>query len=67
MTAFAAVAAASDAAAATRSRTQKIDTIAVLLSSLTDDEVAPVVAWLSGKTTQGRLNVGWATAHRAVT
>ena len=65
MTSFAAVAAASDAAAATRSRTKKIETIGALLSSLAPDEVAPVVAWLSGSTTQGRLNVGWATAYRA--
>jgi DNA ligase-1 len=58
------VVAASAAVAATRSRTAKAALIADLLRRTGTDEVAPVTAWLSGETPQGRLGVGWRTLTR---
>ncbi|HMQ26104.1 MAG TPA: hypothetical protein PKA98_08950, partial [Acidimicrobiales bacterium] len=65
MTRFAAVAATSEAVAATRSRTAKLAALAELLGALEPDEVAPTVAWLSGGARQGRIGVGWATVADA--
>ena len=53
--------ASENAAAATRSRLAKVGAFVELLRRLEPDEVVPVVAWLSGGTTQGRIGVGWAT------
>ena len=61
MTRFAEVAAASDAAGATRSRLAKVAAFAELFARLQPDEVRPVVAMLSGAIRQGRIGVGWAT------
>jgi DNA ligase-1 len=55
------VLAASDAVAATRSRTAKAATIAALLRRADAAEVRPVTAWLAGEPLQGRLGVGWRT------
>jgi DNA ligase-1 len=63
VTRFADVAAASDAAVATRSRVAKVAAFAELLGRLAPDEVVPVVAWLSGTARQGRIGVGWATVR----
>ena len=63
MTRFAEVAAASDAAVATRSRSAKVTAFADLLGRLDVDEIVPVVAWLSGTARQGRIGVGWATVR----
>ena len=60
MTRFAAVAATSEAVAATRSRTAKLAALAELLGALEPDEVAPTVAGLSGGARQGRIGGGWA-------
>jgi DNA ligase-1 len=46
---------------ATRSRKAKTATIADLITSATPEELAPVVAWLSGETLQGRIGVGGRT------
>lgn len=64
MTAFAEVAAASDAAAATRSRLAKVAAFVALLEQLAVEEVPVVVAILSGAVRQGRIGVGWATVAR---
>ena len=61
MSRFAEVAAASDAAAATRSRLAKVAAFADLLTRLEAHEVPIVVAILSGGARQGRIGVGWAT------
>jgi DNA ligase-1 len=50
----------SSAVAATRSRTAKTDAIAALLRALAPEEVAPAVAFLSGRLTQRQIGVGWA-------
>lgn len=44
--------------ASTRSRTRKIEQLAVLLRVLTGDEIEPAVALLSGEPRQGRIGVG---------
>lgn len=46
---------------ATASRKLKIATLADLLVRAAGDELAPVVAWVSGEPTQGRLGAGWRT------
>ena len=51
--------AVSRAVAATRSRTAKTDAIAALVARAGEDEVATVVAFLSGVLPQRRLGVGW--------
>ncbi|MGI8662098.1 MAG: ATP-dependent DNA ligase [Acidimicrobiales bacterium] len=66
MTLFADVAAASVAAAATRSRLAKVVSFTELLGNLAPEEVEPVVAWLSGRARQGRIGVGWATVRGLV-
>jgi DNA ligase-1 len=58
------VVATSNAVASTRARSAKIAAIADLLGRLDPDEVAIVVAFLSGETRQGRIGVGWATLFR---
>jgi DNA ligase 1 len=45
--------------AATRSRLTKRARLAALLTRLAADERKPVVAWLCGETTQGKVGVGW--------
>jgi DNA ligase-1 len=64
VTRFADVAAASQAAAATRSRLAKVAAVADLLGRLAPDEVPVVVAMLSGTIRQGRIGVGWATVAK---
>jgi DNA ligase-1 len=59
------VLAASEAVAATRSRTAKAAGIAELLRRAATAEVRPVTAWLSGEPLQGRLGVGWRTLSRS--
>jgi DNA ligase-1 len=61
VTRFAEVALASDAAVATRSRSAKVTAFAELLRRLEPEEIAPVVAWLSGGARQGRIGIGWST------
>src|SRR5262245_51251457 len=58
-----ALAAASDALAATRSRTQKVALLARCLRELAPDERETGVAWLSGVLLGGRLGLGPATVH----
>lgn len=55
-----AVVEASSAVTATRSRTAKSTALAELLVRVDPDEVAPLVAWLSGELTQRQIGVGWA-------
>lgn len=45
----------------TRSRKAKVAALAELLRAAAPEEVAPVVAWLSGDLSQGRLGAGWRT------
>src|SRR5215211_8290717 len=52
--------AASAAVAATPARNEKIAALAALLARAGDDEVAPVVSWLSGELTQRQIGVGYA-------
>jgi DNA ligase 1 len=59
------VLAASEAVAATRSRTAKAAAIAALLRRAGVAEIRPVTAWLSGDTLQARLGVGWRTLTRS--
>src|SRR4051794_31348027 len=61
MGSFAAVVAASEAAAATAKRTAKVAALADLLRELAPDEVRPAVGFLTGVPRQGRIGVGWAT------
>jgi len=58
---FADVVRTSAAVRSTRSRKAKIAALAALLRAAAPEEVAPVVAWLSGELSQGRLGVGWRT------
>src|SRR5262245_64807504 len=58
-----ALTAASDAIAATRSRTQKVELLARCLRELAPDERETGVAWLSGVLHGGRLGLGPATVH----
>src|SRR4051812_44716566 len=55
------VVATSDAVASTRSRKAKIESLAALLARCDDEEVVPVVGFLTGEPWQGRVGVGWAT------
>ncbi|HET6501359.1 MAG TPA: ATP-dependent DNA ligase [Amycolatopsis sp.] len=52
---------ASTSLAATRSRKAKITTLAGLLNRADPGELAPVVAFLTGRPTQGRIGTGWRT------
>jgi DNA ligase-1 len=63
VTLFAEVVATSDAVAATSKRTEKITSLAALLSTLAADEVVPAVAMLAGAARQGRIGVGWRTLY----
>src|SRR6478735_7094139 len=56
--------ATSQSVAATPKRSEKIAALAVLLRSLTPDEIAPAVGFLTGEPRQGRVGVGWATMMR---
>ena len=55
------VAATSAAVTSTASRSAKVAALADLLRRLDPDEVAVVVAALTGEVRQGRIGVGWAT------
>ncbi|GAB4589503.1 ATP-dependent DNA ligase [Nocardia sp. IFM 10818] len=52
---------ASAAVRATSSRKNKIKVFAELLDATAPDELAQVVAWLSGELPQGRIGTGWRT------
>ncbi len=51
---------ASVAVTATPARSEKVAVLAALLARAGEDEVAPVVSWLSGELTQRQIGVGWA-------
>ena len=53
--------AASDAVAATSSRTAKIVAFAEVLRGLRPDEIAAAVGFLTGQPRQGKVGIGWAT------
>ena len=53
--------AASDAVAATSSRTAKIVAFAEVLRGLHPDEIAAAVGFLTGQPRQGKIGIGWAT------
>lgn len=55
------LAAASEAVAATTLRNAKVAALAGAIRGLAPDEVAAGVAFLTGKSTLGRIGVGWAT------
>lgn len=55
------VAQASDTVRATSSRKTKIATLAELIRTAGPDELAQVVAWVSGELPQGRIGTGWRT------
>ncbi|ATL71009.1 ATP-dependent DNA ligase [Nocardia terpenica] len=55
------VAQASDTVRATSSRKTKIATLAELIRTAGPDELAQVVAWVSGELLQGRIGTGWRT------
>ena len=67
MTAFAELAATSDAVAATRSRNAKVAALSAFLRKLGPDEIAIAVAYLSGETPQGRSGIGYALLRDAST
>ncbi|RDI66277.1 ATP-dependent DNA ligase [Nocardia pseudobrasiliensis] len=52
---------ASQTVRATSSRKTKIATVAELLAQAGSDELAQVVAWISGELPQGRIGTGWRT------
>ncbi|WP_104477766.1 ATP-dependent DNA ligase [Actinokineospora auranticolor] len=58
---FGDVVAVSTEVGSTRSRLAKVDALADLLRRAAEDEVAPVVAYLSGAPRQGRIGAGWRT------
>ncbi|GAA1963517.1 ATP-dependent DNA ligase [Amycolatopsis minnesotensis] len=58
---FADVVTASAELAATRSRKAKVATLSAVLRAADGAELGPTVAFLSGQTTQARLNAGWRT------
>ncbi|MBF6546418.1 ATP-dependent DNA ligase [Nocardia brasiliensis] len=58
---FSHVVQASETVRATRSRKTKIAAFAELLTTAGPDELAPVVAWVSGELRQGRIGTGWRT------
>jgi len=62
---FAEVVATSRRIADTSSRLEKADALASLLGRLKADEVEIVVAWLAGRTRQGKIGVGYRTIHAA--
>jgi DNA ligase 1 len=62
-TPLAAVVGASEAVAATSSRSRKVAILADLLRTLEPDEVAPAVGFLSGAPRQGRVGVGHSTIY----
>src|ERR1700694_1003333 len=53
--------AASDAVAATSSRTAKIVAFAEVRRGLHPDEIAAAVGFLTGQPRQGKIGIGWAT------
>ena len=53
----------SSAVASTRSRKAKVAALAELLRALDAPEVEPAVGFLTGAPRQGRIGVGWRTAH----
>jgi DNA ligase-1 len=55
------VVATSDAIAATRARSAKVEALAGLLARVEPDEIEAVVGFLSGEVRQGRIGIGWAT------
>ena len=55
------LAATSEAVAATTKRNEKVDAMATLLARLEPDEVVHGVAFLIGRTSIGRIGVGWST------
>ncbi|MCZ6739473.1 MAG: ATP-dependent DNA ligase, partial [Actinobacteria bacterium] len=57
------LAAVSQAVASTRSRSEKIELLAATLGRLSPDEAPIAVSYLSGKPTQSRLGVGYATVY----
>jgi len=57
--------AASDGVATTRSRNAKRDLIAAAIGSMSDEELAVGVAYLSGEMPQGRIGLGYATVYGA--
>jgi DNA ligase-1 len=57
------LAAVSQAVASTRSRSEKIELLAATLGRLSPDEAPVAVSYLSGKPTQNRLGVGYATVY----
>ncbi|MGV9679626.1 ATP-dependent DNA ligase [Nocardia sp. NPDC003482] len=58
---FSRVVEASQAVRATTSRKTKIATLAELLAQAGPEELAQVVAWVSGELVQGRIGTGWRT------
>jgi DNA ligase 1 len=56
--------ATSDAVAATRARSRKIDLIADLLKRVDTEELPVAVALLTGEPRQGKIGVGWRTVRR---
>lgn len=52
---------ASQVVRATSSRKLKVAAVAQLLAEAAPDELAQVVAWISGELTQGRIGTGWRT------
>ena len=55
------VVATSEAIAAARARSVKVEALAGLLAHVEPDEIEPVVGFLSGEVRQGRIGIGWAT------
>ncbi len=58
---FSEVVETSETVRATRSRKTKVAALAELLGAAAPDELAPVVAWVSGELRQGRIGTGWRT------
>lgn len=56
--------AAAEEVAATRSRTEKIERLAAVLSGLAPDEIEPATGFLAGNARQGKIGVGWSTLAR---
>jgi len=50
----------------TRSRKKKTAHLAALLDAAPPDEIATVVAWLSGELRQGKIGLGYATVFKAM-
>jgi ATP-dependent DNA ligase I len=62
---LAGVVSTSQRVAQTTRRLEKIQLLAALLQQLAADEVEPVVAFLSGRTRQGRIGIGYAALRDA--